>query len=45
MFDYFYRNVRNKVHVAFLSVSVLITFVTQRGYDIRGGVNFLSVQK
>ena len=41
MFHYFHRNLRNKVHVALLSIGILITIVTQRGYDTRGEVNFL----
>lgn len=41
----FYRNLRNQVHVALLSIRILITVVTHRGYDMKGEVNFLSEQK
>lgn len=41
MFHYFHRNLRNKVHVALLSIRILITIVTQKRYDTRGEVNFL----
>lgn len=36
LFHCVHRNLRNKVHVALLSIRILLTIVTQRGYDTRG---------